>query len=374
MITKLKIKNYKSLENIEINLQPLTVLIGPNNAGKSNIFDSLKCLRELLSQPQQNPFELRGGFEQVVFNGEIENRRILWDILFYNNKEEFNYILEYAGGKGSQAVKKEILKKKNNIFLENIGGQYKLFRESDNKSFSSGGVEPSYPIVGKFGDPGYDPSSFQIREIIQNWKLFFLDPIKMKTLSTGGRSDNLKEDGSNLWQVIHTIFNEEPEIRDAINDTLKLVSGVKGILSPLLESGHAYGKLVEENINFATSSWSISDGILRLLALEAISYFPRSDTICIEEPENGIHPHLLETVADILKSTSKETQVIISTHSVHLLNYLAERTSLDSIIILWKEKGKTRLESASNIKDINKFLSKIGFGDLWFSGSIGGIH
>src|SRR4030042_2217065 len=148
MITKLKIKNYKSLENIEINLQPLTVLIGPNNAGKSNIFDSLKCLRELSSQSQQNAFELRGGFEQVVFNGEIENRLIQWDILFCKNKEELNYMLEYAGGKGLQAVKKEILKKKNKVLLENIGGKYKLFRESDAKSFSSGKVIPSYPILG----------------------------------------------------------------------------------------------------------------------------------------------------------------------------------------------------------------------------------
>lgn len=48
MLTKLRVKNYKSLEDVAIPLRPLTVFVGPNNAGKSNILDCLLFLRELL--------------------------------------------------------------------------------------------------------------------------------------------------------------------------------------------------------------------------------------------------------------------------------------------------------------------------------------
>jgi len=70
-LNKLIIKNYKSIQDIELNLGNLNVFVGPNNAGKSNILDCLKFLAEFILKGTE-AINLRGGFSNIVWNGEFE--------------------------------------------------------------------------------------------------------------------------------------------------------------------------------------------------------------------------------------------------------------------------------------------------------------
>ena len=81
MISRLAIKNYRSLRNVELRPGPLTVLIGPNGAGKSNIIDALRFLKEIHSVAPRSAgkvtteqLEERGGYEQVVWGGMVDEK------------------------------------------------------------------------------------------------------------------------------------------------------------------------------------------------------------------------------------------------------------------------------------------------------------
>src|SRR5713226_5347234 len=78
MITKLKVRNFLSLKNVDLGLRPLNVLVGPNMAGKSNLIESLRFLQDALSRqmsdvpPFNHAFSTRGGFHEVVWKGHPE--------------------------------------------------------------------------------------------------------------------------------------------------------------------------------------------------------------------------------------------------------------------------------------------------------------
>ena len=89
----------------------------------------------------------------------------------------------------------------------------------------------------------------------------------------------------------------------------------------------------------------------------------------IEEPELGLHPDLLPTVADLLVSASERSQLVVTTHSDALVDALTDTP--ESVIVCEKHDGQTemgRLDKA----DLAKWLKDYTLGNLWSSGQIGG--
>jgi predicted ATPase len=94
-----------------------------------------------------------------------------------------------------------------------------------------------------------------------------------------------------------------------------------------------------------------------------------SALIAIEEPENGLHPHLSEHIVQILRAASEDRQMIITTHSPAFLDFLEP----DEIILCDKKDGFTKLKLASDIVEIQTFRKHFRLGELWVQGTLGGI-
>jgi predicted ATPase len=122
--------------------------------------------------------------------------------------------------------------------------------------------------------------------------------------------------------------------------------------------------------SYAIPATRLSDGTIRYLCLLAILFDPAPPPlVCIEEPELGLHPDLITSVARHLQSLAERTQVIITTHSVLLVDALSE--SPESIVVCEKEQEATALTRLS-AKELEPWLDEYGLGQLWSRGSLGG--
>jgi predicted ATPase len=120
----------------------------------------------------------------------------------------------------------------------------------------------------------------------------------------------------------------------------------------------------------------MSDGELAFLALMSLILAPEElapPLLCIEEPENHLHPRLLENLVNILSQRQTEMgprafQVIITTHSPLLLDKL----SIDDLIVFGKKEGATKATRVSSKKGLKQLLSRkeTTLGDLWYSGAL----
>ena len=129
--------------------------------------------------------------------------------------------------------------------------------------------------------------------------------------------------------------------------------------------------MLEDRIRGAINPASVSDGTIRLLALLVITTWgvKRSSLIAIEEPENGLHPHLSEHIVTVLRTASERRQILITTHNPSLLDYM----NPDEVVMCDKAEGFTRVKRASDIAEIERFRQHFSLGELWVQGTLGGI-
>ena len=90
-------------------------------------------------------------------------------------------------------------------------------------------------------------------------------------------------------------------------------------------------------------------------------------TILLDEPELGLHPYAIGVLADLLRSASERTQIIVSTQSVTLVNQL----SPEDVIIVDRMKGESIFHRPSS-EEISSWLEEYALGDLWEKNVLGG--
>jgi predicted ATPase len=188
----------------------------------------------------------------------------------------------------------------------------------------------------------------------------------------------LKELGDNLssWLLtLQTAYREEyRRFEQAFIDVFPEITSV---LTPPTQVGTTFIQLQEKYLKKPVNLWKISDGALQFLALLSLIYAPGklgAPLFCVEEPENHLHPRLLEILMELLKQRQNEivdkaAQVIITTHSPYLVDML----DISDLLAVEKEKGETRCYRPGEKSHLKKLLEKkeLGLSDLWYSGALG---
>lgn len=124
-----------------------------------------------------------------------------------------------------------------------------------------------------------------------------------------------------------------------------------------------------QHLSKSVSIEHISDGKLRYLLLLSILFNPeRGSIVCIDEPETSLHPDMINTIAEAIKQASKETQLIISTHSPLLLNAF----KLDDILIFEKNTDNETTVSRKSMDEFDGWVDDFMVGQAWLQGLMGG--
>ena len=110
---------------------------------------------------------------------------------------------------------------------------------------------------------------------------------------------------------------------------------------------------------------------IRLLALMVIANWTakRSSLIAIDEPENGVHPHLSEHIVQVFRTASEERQLIVTAHNPAFLDHLEPQ----EVILCDKKGGVTKVHRASDVQQIETFRKRFQLGELWVQGVLESI-
>lgn len=381
MLTKLKVRNYKSLEDVTIPLRPLTVFVGPNNAGKSNILDCLLFLRELLELGAPS-VSSRGGFRYLVWGGDLKRQievELEAGILDSLGKEhEVTYRVEIAGGPEFYSIARELcsahLEGEERKLLEFPieQGRVKVWDESRKKTTSWSSSEVGRRLcLSHCQDRTSYPTLSALAKAMHNWAFYNFVPSRMEQPGPAKRDSRLQREGVNISSVLHTFQSEWGENFAEVEELLKVaVPEMERLLTALTEEGQTYLAVEERGFPLRVPSWAMSDGTLRFLGQLAVLLSPDPPSMaCFEEPENCIHPGLLELVVDVFKSASWKIQILVTTHSPDLLNFL----SPEDLLIVEKKDGKTQCREANGVAGVKEALKTLGLGELWYSGHLGGV-
>jgi predicted ATPase len=396
-LTKLVVKNYKSLKDFKLDLKPLMVFIGPNNTGKSNIFDCFKFLSEAIKpNGLQSSIIQRGGFSNIVFNGEIAKTisiELHGSIQINREEKSYKYIIELKGDRlGNFYNNREIFALKGPIYpspSKVTGGTKPIFeelkllefpvengmavaRDETGKQMGGFGAGNNIVYLSLFSDPLHYPVLGSFYNEVQNWAFFNFVPQLMRNPLPIQKELQLKFLGENVATVLHALQTEYPQRFKRIEDILKSVIPQFDELGTGLTAipGQTYIKMKERDLNVDIPAWSMSDGLLRLLGLLISFYSPSPPPLaCYEEPENFVHPRLLELIVDLLKNASEnKTQIMATTHSPYLVDLLQP----EDLFIVEKKDGETKVKKAEDKKGIKEAIKTLGLGGLWYSGSLGG--
>jgi predicted ATPase len=167
--------------------------------------------------------------------------------------------------------------------------------------------------------------------------------------------DFLLENASNLGLVLNNLEHQRG-IWSLLLDKLKQFHEPFRHISTKIEGGTVQVFLHEEGLHLPIPATRLSDGTLRYLSLLSILCHPSPPPlICIEEPELGLHPDILPTVAELMINASHRTQLIITTQSDILVDALSDTP--DAILICEKYDGSTTMKRLKK-EDLSEWLKK----------------
>lgn len=374
-LSKLAISHYKSLGNIELrDIQPITVLVGCNGAGKSNIADALRFLRDAVTQGLDHAVSTRGGISlirqyspsrpyQITFDFEFSNEEHP-DILHHYHlsirslrEGDFRVEREHATwvqftdfyidseGELSRGEPKEV------NFVRTSDGKVQLAIEGVAIDIDRRGeFSPDSLVLGQrfFTEAIAMGIFFGGEELIDFIKKIRFSSVYPNTLRQPAHPDTdpiLKENGAN-WSSILRNLRKTTRGRQAleqIKEMMQVVMPQLEDISTVAVGGfvHPRFKVRERNdkIHFFDPS-QISDGTLRILGiLLALYNLPYASLMVIEEPEQTVNPALLAVLVDAFREASERTQLLITSHSPHLVDLFPT----DDIRVVTMTDGETRI-------------------------------
>ncbi|MBN3895333.1 MAG: AAA family ATPase [Nostoc sp. NOS(2021)] len=381
-IRTLRLENFLSYgnEGEEIELQPLNVLIGANTSGKSNLIEAIGILRATPTDLPA-PFRQGGGVSEFLWKGGQENpvATIEATLNYPQRPQPLRYEFKFTATRQRLDLIDEVIENKSPISVENIPISYYRYN-SGYPDLRRGelyvnpiNVKPYQSILSQRTDPDLYPELSYLSTTFSNIALYRDWQIGRYSVPRNAQKPDLPEhplleDGSNLGLFLNNLKNKIGH--------RKIIEKLKKFYEPAEEQGVIISGgtvqiiIREEGFIEPIPANRLSDGTLRYLFLMALLLDPTPPPlICIEEPEIGLHPDILPTIAEMLIQASQRTQLIVTTHSDALVSALSEYP--ESVIVCERDKKGSHLHRQEPER-LKKWLEKYTLGDLWRMGQIGG--
>ncbi len=409
MIKRIKATNFKSFENLDIELGKFNVLIGANASGKSNFVSIFKFLRDIVTSGLDNAISMQGGIEYLrnmnigaskdlsikISSTQKFGFGVEWSktgiIGIETHETMYEFALRfYKRGSGFKIAKDKLTL--NSKFLrlarekgkikekETIGdGEIAIFRSNgrvkitlnipENIPLRKEDIFPSFLREEKLPpnklllETPYFLIPFPIRKIFDDISIYDFDPkLPKKAYPITGKLE-LEENGENLSIILKNILQNKEKRRKLFNLVKELLPFVENLDVEKFADKSLLFKLQESYFGQYLPASLISDGTINITTLIIALYFEKKPLVIIEEPERNIHPYLISKVVDMMKDASQKKQIIVTTHNPEIVKH----AGLENILLVSRdENGFSIVSRPADKEEIKTFLkNEIGIEELY---------
>lgn len=410
-IDRIRIGAFRSLYDVELAPGELTVLVGANNAGKTNFADALDFLSEAHRHGLEMAVRRKGGFENIAFRRKRRTRRpISFEIeatlayadipLYVAEGARTRIRLRRPPGFNPGLHVRHAFEIKAES--ESIRADFAVVREAFELSYEIKGTwrplmavrrengkvtfegrrrrvlqDPQWRrVVEPFFESGFDsfvgrqvsPTDLAFTSLVFNqvaralqtalaeFHVYQLVPLECRRPGAPTPNAELERHGNNL--PAHVAFMQENDRRawdrtlSTMREIIPDLDDIRTIITP--ERTLAL-EFAEEGVGRPWAAHEVSDGTIQALALFSAVFDSRYPFLLVEEPENSVHPWIVRVFADACREAGK--QILVTTHSPALLSYLRP----EEVTVVWRREGRTYL---SPLPELGPEVQ-----ELWASGA-----
>jgi predicted ATPase len=216
----------------------------------------------------------------------------------------------------------------------------------------------------------YLANQFGAIRLYREWDLGRFTPARLPQ-KPDLSEDFLQEDASNLGLVLNSLEHANDTKQQIITMLQRFYEGVTDITTRI-QGGTVQIFLHERGLRQPIPATRLSDGTLRYLCLLTVLLHPTPPPlVCIEEPELGLHPDSIPTIAELLIDAAQRTQLVITTHSDTLVSALSHVP--EAVVVCERtEQGSHMRRLAPD--QLQEWLERYRLGELWRMGEIGGTR
>ena len=405
--------DFKNFARAELNLfEPLTVLLGKNGSGKTNLIEGVELLatlaggvpfNEITDIDRGGRFEVRGGLRSCVRFGTREfGLRFYRAIIRFDGKNQpVDYVIVISSrGRNDVQLSKEKLQVGDRILFEavNAGGElmevkYDNFargRNPTNRVSASRSVLSRYEEIirsSQANNPRLRKAAGTVQGVrgyLRNSYIFDPQPKAMREYARAESNPQLVRGGANLSAVLFALSTGDEEQQGALQRITRVVRQIPE--EPFIRIGFAEtslgdvmagfvpGEGTDENSDKLVDARLLSDGTLRMLAIvTALETVPESSRIVIEEFDNGLHPSRARLLIETLSSTAsrRELNVLVTTHNPAFMDALDESQMGGILICHGDQSGNgSRVTKLGDMDVVGTIGLRGGLGDFVTRGAL----
>jgi predicted ATPase len=391
MLKRFRVNNFKSLLNFEFRPVGLNLLVGRNNAGKTNLCSALRFVGLSSLTSLENAISTVGEMWNMTNVHVLGKPELEFEVdcaLNYEDQSlDFSYILILNVQKdriiGREALKviKETLTVTGGPFkqtplLENDGHQAKMLHE---KRFVQQYQDPHVltlapedtTMLSKLYELEDNPRATLFKKYLRNWFYYSFSPDALRSPDVLRDNPFLRHDGANLSCAMHTLHNEKPRVEKRIIEMLQPIEPNVDLFSyKPPDPDHVY-MFLEDEKNHRFGARSMSDGTLRFLAMvyllvvleERSKETGIKPLIMIEEPENGLYVGHLKPLLEQIDPSGTGGQFIFTSHNPYFIDLFDN--NLDGVHLIKSGKPSSVLAKPDPNK-IRSILDQMSLGEMHY--------
>ena len=378
-LTRMSVRNYRALADVQIALRPINVVFGPNGAGKSTLLDSMYFFRDCAIRGVEAASSGRDHGIGILWDGALEDERISVELA--NDNVSYALSFSLSAGRLDPFPGERLVSSSRAVpLIARTPGSDKaaLFHAQIEQAPQISLREPdklSLSLFLNFNDRDEETADLdQLLHFVRlyNSRSFHIRPLKRRG-SESSHQIRLWDFANNAWSVLRNLQDKQ-KVDDRYDTIMRYMADAfpafDGIVLEQTGPTSVYASFQEKGRRHPIFASGTSDGHVQLLLLliALFSEGQRDSVLLFDEPEVSLHPWALVVFARAVKEAAGQwnKQVFLATHSPVLISQFDPQ----DILVASTDEGRARFQRLSEIHEFRDLLEEYAAGSLYMSGTV----